>query len=150
MAPSGAEKTREGRELLVSRDLTWNVLAKDLEGLSRRFDAVSSNIANANTPRYARREIRFEDQLRELLDGPIRVPLAVTDERHIPLRPLSVDDVTPHEVRPIDEIYRLDGNNVDPEVEMARLAETRMAYTAATRLVAKKATLYRMVIGGNG
>lgn len=129
-------------------DLTWNVLAKDLEGLSKRFDAVSSNIANANTPRYARREVRFEEELQELLDGPSKMPLALTDERHIPLRPLSVDDVTPDEVRPVDEIYRLDGNNVDPEVEMARLAETRIAYNAANRLVAKKAALYRLAIGG--
>ncbi len=129
-------------------DLTWDVLAKNLEGLSQRFNAVGSNIANANTPRYARREVRFEDQLKALLDAPKRLPLAVTDERHMALRPLSVEEVTPKEVRPVDEIYRLDGNNVDPEVEMARLAETRMAYNASTRLVGKKASLYRVAIGG--
>jgi flagellar basal-body rod protein FlgB len=132
----------------VRSDLTWNVLAKNLEGLSQRFDAVSSNIANANTPRYARREVRFEDQLQALLDAPKKLPLAVTDERHMALRPLSVDQVRPREVRPVDEIYRLDGNNVDPEVEMARLAETRMAYNATNRLVGKKAGLYRLAIGG--
>jgi flagellar basal-body rod protein FlgB len=132
----------------VRSDLTWNVLAKNLEGLSQRFDAVSSNIANANTPRYARREVRFEDQLQALLDAPKKLPLAVTDERHMALRPLSVEQITPREVRPVDEIYRLDGNNVDPEVEMARLAETRMAYNATNRLVSKKAGLYRLAIGG--
>jgi flagellar basal-body rod protein FlgB len=35
-------------------DFNWKVMEKDLEGLSRRFESTSKNLANANTPHYAR------------------------------------------------------------------------------------------------
>ena len=132
----------------MQRDMTWDVIAKDVEGLSRRFEAVSQNMANGNTPRYARREVSFEDQLKELIDGPTKLPLAVTDTKHIPRRPLSVNDVVPEEVRIYDEWYRLDGNNVDPERENALLNQTRMGYTAMNRMLGRKFGLYKAVIGG--
>jgi flagellar basal-body rod protein FlgB len=44
--------------------------------------------------------------------------------------------------------YRLDENTVDPEVEMAKLAETRMAYNAVMRLMAKRTGLLKTAMGG--
>ena len=41
------------------RDLTWDVVGKDLQGLARRFGVVAENMANGNTPRYARKEVSF-------------------------------------------------------------------------------------------
>ena len=46
-------------------DKAWKVAEKDLEGLARRFQAVGSNLANANTPGYGRKKISFEDQLKK-------------------------------------------------------------------------------------
>ena len=48
----------------------------------------------------------------------------------------------------MDEQYRLDLNNVDPEREMAVLAETRMMYTGFMRIAASKLTTLRSVIAG--
>lgn len=45
-------------------DLTWGVIEKDMEGLVKRLEATSQNIANMNTPRYSRKEVSFEDQLK--------------------------------------------------------------------------------------
>lgn len=129
-------------------DFNWKVMEKDLEGLARRFEATSKNIANANTPHYARRNVSFEDRLRELAEGPKRLPMTVTSDGHIPSGPLSVASVIPEEIKIFDEKYRLDGNNVDPEREMAVMAQTRMAYAAVSRFAAKKSSLYRLVIGG--
>ena len=50
-------------------EFTWNVLEKDMEGLAQRFKAVSRNVANADTPGYARRNVSFEDQLRDVLQS---------------------------------------------------------------------------------
>ncbi|MDR3164318.1 MAG: flagellar basal body protein, partial [Synergistaceae bacterium] len=61
-------------------DLTWNVIEKDLGGLAKRMEATSQNIANMNTPRYSRLEVSFEDQLKEVIDAPSRLPLKRTDE----------------------------------------------------------------------
>ena len=74
--------------------------------------------------------------------------MTVTDEGHIPSGPLAVSSVIPEEIKVYDEKYRLDGNNVDPEREMAVMSQTRMAYNAMTRFAAKKSSLYRLVIGG--
>jgi flagellar basal-body rod protein FlgB len=61
-----------------------------------------------------------------------------------------VADVTPREIRVSDEMYRLDGNNVDPEREMAVLAQTRMMHNAMTRYAARRVSSLRTAISGRG
>jgi flagellar basal-body rod protein FlgB len=129
-------------------DMTMSVLGKGMQGLSRRLESTSKNIANANTPAYARRKVSFEEELREVINGPSKLPMIVTDRSHIPSGPLAVDDVVPTETRVSDEPYRLDGNAVDPEREMAVLTETRMSYTALSRFLARKGAMLRSVMGG--
>jgi len=130
------------------RDLTWKVIERDMEGLADRFKATSRNMANINTPGYARRNVSFEDQLRDVIYSDRKLHMTVTNKGHIPSRPSSVSDVTPAEIKIKDEVYRLDGNNVDPEREMAILGETRMMYGAMSRYAARKLSHYRMVIQG--
>ena len=131
-------------------DLTWNVITKDLQGLARRMETTSQNIANANTPGYARREVSFEDQLRDVIGAPRQLPLKTTAERHMSNIATDISGVQPLEARVGHETYRLDGNNVDPETEMARLAQTRMSYQAMTRVLSRKIAMYRKAIGGAG
>ncbi|NLL36742.1 MAG: flagellar basal body rod protein FlgB [Fretibacterium sp.] len=132
----------------MQRDFTWGVIEKDMEGLARRFQAVSRNIANSNTPGYARRNVSFEDQLRDVINSGKKLRMTVTHPAHIPGRPLYLSDVTPVETKIVDEQYRLDRNNVDPEREMAVLGEARMMYSAMSRFAAKKLSGYRSVITG--
>ena len=129
-------------------DFNWNVMEKNLECLSKRLESTARNIANGTSPGYARRNVSFEDQLRDAISSPRRLRLAITDEGHIPSGPLSVNAVRPEEIRIFDEKFRLDGNNVDPEREMSVLSQSRMAYNAVSRFAAKKTALYRLVIGG--
>ena len=131
-------------------DFTWDVITKDLQGLARRMETSSQNIANANTPGYARREVSFEDQLRDVIEAPRQLPLSTTAERHFSNITTDVSGVRPLEGRVGHEIYRLDGNNVDPETEMARLTQTRMSYQAMTRILSRKVAMYRKAIGGAG
>ena len=134
----------------VRSDFTWNVITKDLQGLARRMETTSQNIANANTPGYARREVSFEDQLRDVIEAPRQLPLKATAERHLSNIVTDVSGIQPLERRVGHEIYRLDGNNVDPETEMARLTQTRMSYQAMTRVLSRKIAMYRKAIGGAG
>ena len=129
-------------------DFTWKVIEKDLEGLSSRFSATSRNLANANTPGYAKRNVSFEDQLRDVIESGKKLKMTRTDKGHIPTSPYSVAAVSPAEIRVVDEKYRLDGNNVDPEREMSILSETRMQYTAMSRFAARKLSGLRTVISG--
>ena len=127
---------------------TWSVIEKEMECLAARFKAVTRNVANANTPGYARRNVSFEDQMREVMEQDKKLHMTVTSEGHIPSHPLRMSDGKPSEIRILDERYRLDMNNVDPEREMAVLAETRMMYSAMTRITAGKVTGLRSVIAG--
>jgi flagellar basal-body rod protein FlgB len=129
-------------------DMTWGVIERDLGGLAKRLEATSQNIANMNTPRYARKEVSFEDQLKEVIDSPSRLPLKRGSERHFTNVKTSVAEVTPLERSVGYELYRLDENNVDPETEAARLAETRITYQAMTRVLTRKISMYRRAIGG--
>lgn len=127
---------------------TWKVIEKDLEGLSDRFASTSRNIAHANTPGYAKRNVSFEDQLRDVINSGDKLKMTTTSPGHIPTQPHAVSSVAPSEIRVTDEKYRLDGNNVDPEREMAILSETKLAYTAMTRFAAKKLGGLRSAITG--
>lgn len=129
-------------------DYTWSVIEKETECLAARFKAVTRNLANANTPGYARRNVSFEDQMRKVMERDKKLHMTVTSEGHIPSHLLRMSDVEPAEIRILDERYRLDMNNVDPEREMAVLAETRMMYSAMTRITASKVSGLRSVIAG--
>ncbi|MDR1472100.1 MAG: flagellar basal body rod protein FlgB [Synergistaceae bacterium] len=129
-------------------DMTWGVIERDLGGLAKRLEATSQNIANVNTPRYARKEVSFEDQLKEVIDSPRKLPLKRSSDRHFSNVKTSVAEVIPFERSVGYEIYRLDHNNVDPETEAARLAETRITYQAMTRVLTRKIANYRRAIGG--
>jgi len=137
----------KGAEFMVG-DFTWKVMEKDMEGLAKRFKATSRNLANANTPGYERRNVSFENELKDVIYSGRKLKMTVTQPGHIPSRPHSVADVTPAEIKVKDEMYRLDENNVDPEREMAVLAETRMMYGAMSRFAARKLANYRTVIAG--
>jgi flagellar basal-body rod protein FlgB len=101
-----------------------------------------------NTPRYARREVSFEDQIKEIIDAPSRLPMKRSSERHFSNVKTDMGAVLPYE-RPVGyELYRIDWNNVDPETETARMAETRMSYQAMTRVMTRKIAMYRRAIGG--
>jgi flagellar basal-body rod protein FlgB len=129
-------------------DLSWGVIEKDLGGLAKRLEATSHNIANMNTPRYARREVSFEDQLKEIIDAPVRLPMKRSSERHFSNVKTDIGEVVPRDSSVGNELYRIDWNNVDPETETAKLAETRMLYQAMTRVMTRKIALYRKAIGG--
>jgi flagellar basal-body rod protein FlgB len=129
-------------------DLTWGVIGKDLDGLSKRLEATSQNIANMNTPRYSRREVSFEDQLKEIIDSPRRLPMKRSSARHMNNIRTDVATVSPSTHFVDYEVYRGDGNNVDPETETARLTETRMLYQGMSRAMNKRISAYRRVIGG--
>jgi flagellar basal-body rod protein FlgB len=129
-------------------DMAWGVIEKDLDGLTKRLEATSQNIANMNTPRYARKEVSFEDQLKEVIDAPRRLPLKLSNPKHFSNVKASLDEVVPGERQVGYEVYRLDSNNVDPETETARLAESRMLHTAMTRALTRKISMYRKAIGG--
>lgn len=102
-----------------------NVLDKSADASWLRNEAISNNIANADTPGYKRQEVAFESELTKALGNnryknmDSKVANAKTDK----LNPRTYTDYEGYS-------YRLDGNNVDPETENVMLAANQIKYSA--------------------
>jgi len=134
-------------------DNVWLAGKLGTSALAKRFEAVADNLANVNTPLYKRKEVDFEDALREALGKPSekgQLQLKTTDVKHLTNQGKSAFQETfePDMETVYDNAYRLDGNNVDPEIEMAKLAETKMAYNGIMRMMGKRAEMLKTAMSG--
>ena len=122
-------------------DGTTFELHRSLNRLSKQAAASVGNLANIDTPGYRAVEVRFDD----VLGG--KLQLSRTREGHFGGGGRSSD---PTRVSgqvadaPVTRV-RTDGNTVDIDVEMARLAAFRDHFSAVTRLVGKRFALLRYV-----
>jgi len=119
----------------VLNDPRVAIAQQGLQGLARRQEAIATNIANVDTPGYRRKDVPFEAELRARMGTGPR--LATTDHRHIAVAPASVGllrmavDAAQGRTR----AGRNDGNDVDIDYEMTRLAETSLRYQLLTQVV---------------
>lgn len=136
--------------------LTSTVVNKALDGLSKRQVAISSNLANADTPHYRRKDVRFEDALSHAIENTHKKP--ADQQRHLPAsnnrslslqttRPehiaigndnASMDSVAPVVEESEDLQFRNDGNAVDLETEMAQLAKNTQRYNALANIESRR------------
>ena len=104
-----------------------SMLGNALEGSSRAQTAIANNLANVNTPNFARSEVSFKEALAKSMgteSDPSQLPLTVDNPMHfavggaappVPFQPdVTVDRTTQ---------MRADHSNVDPDEEMAKLTE---------------------------
>lgn len=111
-------------------------LEKGLEALSLRHGVIADNIANANTPGFKKSEVSFASELLRFLDERGRsAPSAAGDPAF-----------RPRVFRVAGTAQRLDGNNVDVEEEMAKLAENTLLYEATARQISSELTRLRLAI----
>jgi flagellar basal-body rod protein FlgB len=135
-------------------DPTARALRTALTGLQMRQQAIANNISNVDTPEYKAQTVSFEDALHAELAGPLRrqpklmmLGLETTDTRHIPLQPVvRAYDAKPVTLLSADGTTRNDGNNVDVEREMTKLAETQITYNALGQVTGSKLGLLRTAI----
>jgi flagellar basal-body rod protein FlgB len=114
------------------------LVEKRLDWIGRRQSVLAQNVANANTPGYAARDIK-----------PFSDFLAVEAEQttsngfmSISAGPASPRDLAASEIT-------LDGNSVELDVQLEKIAETDTAHQLATNLYKKYVGLFKMVIGKN-
>ncbi|MBR4207063.1 MAG: flagellar basal body rod protein FlgB [Lachnospiraceae bacterium] len=102
-----------------------NVLDKAADAAWLRNEAISNNIANADTPGYKRQDVSFERELTRILN---KVEYDNLDQR---VYNLELSKIEPRVYTDaFDYSYRLDGNNVDIETENVYLAENQITYNA--------------------
>lgn len=102
---------------------TVDFLQSALKGSWRKNTAIASNIANYNTPGYKRRTVDFESALREQIN--LRT-MRTTHEKHFK----TVKNFGPVEFTEYGTRYRVDGNNVDINIENVELAKNAVYFQA--------------------
>jgi len=128
-------------------DSTIGTVRGWLQGLSRRQEAISNNIANIDTPGYRAQEVPFEAELKRAI-GAGQTGLRTTDPRHIAAGGTRNDQLGVQAAQLLTS-SRLDENTVDIDQEMIGLAETQMRYQAATSALNTKLNIIRNVIRGS-
>ena len=123
------------------RDLfssTLDVLHKTLDLRQQRHTVLASNIANAETPGFIAKDVRFEEALRAAATPPQPVPLRRTHPEHLPLiHPTSIDNVQGALVAtPSDDVGH-DLNTVSIDREMAKLMTNTLHYNASAEILAR-------------
>jgi len=127
-------------------DPTGRALQAALNGLSLRQQIIGNNLANVDTPGYHASEVTFEERLHQAMAEPAsHIALVSTNPRHLAGRPALSTEVTRVQAT-TDSPVRNDGNNVDVDREMARLAETQITYQAMTQLASGRLSLLRTII----
>ncbi|MGN1152299.1 MAG: flagellar basal body rod protein FlgB [Lachnospiraceae bacterium] len=107
-----------------------NVLDKAADASWLRNDAISNNIANADTPGYKRQDVNFETQLAKALRSSRYTSMdsKVANVKMNRLNPITYTDYYGYS-------YRIDGNNVDPDTEGVYLAKNQVVYQGLTQSI---------------
>jgi len=126
-------------------DSNIKLLQKVLDLRSTNQRVIASNIANAETPGYARKVFQFEEQLQNAISAKPGT-LATTHGKHISTSPTSIHSVTGavHEIK--DKTGIGDENAVSMDMEMVNLSENELLYETAAQLLKKKFTLLKYMI----
>ncbi len=102
-------------------------LEKILDLAAFRHRILASNVANADTPGYRAKDIVFSRELEKALEGTSSRVEVVDAPTTLPSR---------------------DGNTVNVEIEMAKIAENTLTYDTAIRILEKKIKMMKDVIKG--
>ena len=129
---------------------THGLVAKALDYRAIRQDMISSNIANADTPYYRPRDIRFEEYLahekaKALDTNSNKLQMAQTDSAHIPLQ----DEKTSYRPKTYfrdGHMARNDGNSVDLDVETTEMSKNSVMFNALIQTNKKSAAIFKSVI----
>ena len=120
---------------------TLDVLHKTLDLRQQRHTVLASNIANAETPGFIGKDVRFEEALRAAATPPppLPAPLWRTHPEHLPLvqpQPTIRDVQGRLVVTPSNDVGR-DLNTVSIDQEMAKLATNTFHYNTSAEIVSR-------------
>jgi flagellar basal-body rod protein FlgB len=133
---------------------TIDLLGKSVDLRAKNQNLIASNIANAETPNYVPKTLAFEEELQGAIksDHAGEHPSSATDARHVALRgPRAFSAVQLVSGRVLETPAKTpskDGNAVEVENEMGKMAENQIMFNASVQLLTKKFEGLRTAIKG--
>jgi flagellar basal-body rod protein FlgB len=116
-------------------------LTRGLAFAARRHEVLAQNAANLETPGYRGRDLVFDDQLRAALE-----PAPGTENDH--LQPVGDARRRPRVVYASDTAPKPNGNDVDLDHQMTRLAENTLYHQALVQVLAGQFQALKQAISG--
>lgn len=123
---------------LTAADNITELLQKFLDVQSRRAQTVAGNIANADTPGYAAKELKFDEYLREAAEQSA-LPSSQRKAQNNFSSAMRIVEQTPTAIG-------IDGNTVDAGKEMADLAQIGTNFNFGAKMLQSRLRLLRMAI----
>ena len=133
---------------------TVNLLGKSIDLRAKNQTLIASNIANAETPNFTPKTLVFEQELQGALKNrqSVQHTSSSPHARHIPLHGggsgNSVQSVSGQVVETPSKTPGKDGNSVELENEMGRMAENQIMFNASVQMLNKKFDGLRTAIKG--
>ncbi|MGI4993927.1 flagellar basal body rod protein FlgB [Halobacteriovorax sp. GFR7] len=127
-------------------DKTLKALAASLNLRQIRHEVLTSNIANADTPGYKAKRVDFEEALARALDVDGNLEMLTSEEKHFDVGNGGFENLQPEIYDDPNDIASEDGNTVDRDAEMAKMAENKILYDASVKLLNKKLGMLKYTI----
>lgn len=126
------------------------ILTKSMDAATLRNNVIANNIANVDTPKFKRSEVIFEENLKKVLEKNTNyAKLKVTHPRHIQIAEGKKLEEFEPEIRVLDDLgFRNDENNVDIDVEMAKMSKNKIQYDSLGQSMNNELQLLRLAITG--
>ncbi len=114
-------------------DDTIQILGKMMDVTALRHRVLANNLANADTPRFTRQDVKFKDLLANAVETGNATKIA---------------KVQPEIVQDTVSGYRPDGNNVSIQREMGEITENSLIYQFSGSAITRKYAIMRKAISG--
>lgn len=113
------------------------VTMKSMDAGMLRSKEIANNIANATTPGYMRSEVNFEEELRKAIDKS-KIKGTRTNKMHMRIGRRNISKVKPEVYVPKDPTLPGGINNVDIDIENAKMAENQILYNFSVRFTKER------------
>lgn len=117
-----------------------DLASQRMQWLQSRESVIAGNIANANTPNYVARDL---PDFRDVLQNQMSVQLARTEPGHIG------GDVSQTGATTTGGITSIDGNKVDLESELVKIAQTDDQQRMATNAYSAYMSMFSLALGSS-
>lgn len=116
-----------------------DLLQREMDVTSLRYQVSANNLANSEVPNFKRSVVNFESELKRAFESEAAAKnsfkLATTDSRHIQINtPIDYRTVEPRRVTDYLSTAKANGNNVDAETEANNILQIQMQYRLLTQL----------------
>ena len=126
-------------------DRTIDGLSRSLDLSWKRNEVISANIANAETPTFRASDVNFGSALEQAFKAQNK-EILTTNPQHLDLSSKSGLERIEAD---LSGVTKPDGNNVDLDLQMGRLAYNAGRFSTAANLIRKQLAVYRNAIRGS-